>query len=654
MSDCVTTHLTHHLFFLVTRLSYIGPVRFYGCITCTRIGAPGSGHVTIPEGMAVKLWQRLGALMDPAASDSSKQFSLGNRGRQPNSERQGTERILREVKGETAAIGRRIEHLLAAQEQAREQERPKPLEEVSDLSAKLDENLERIRTLFRAPANKDLVIRELQIATQPPLKAAIVFLEGMAKNETINNNILGPLMLYAHLDHHLQPAPPQLPALRDPLRVVTERLLPTNQAAAKYLMHEITSAILYGDTAILIDGCNAAVVCETKGFPLRSVSEPKQEQAVRGAHDAFNESFRINVALVRKRLKDPRLVTEIIEAGEVTRTYVGITYLDGIAAPKLVEEVKRRVGGLKLDYVGEAGILEQMIEDRPYSLFPQALVTERPDRVAGYLSEGTVAIFADNSPAALVVPVTWWALMQTSEDYHLRWPIGIFLRWLRLAAIAIALTAGAIYIAAVNYHHEMIPTELMLSIAASREQVPFPAALELLTMEFAFELVKEAGTRIPSIIGPTIGIVGGLILGQAAVQAKLFSPIVVIITAIAGLAASAVPNYATAFSLRILRFIFIAFAMVLGLYGLAAVAFGLMVYLSGLRSFGVPYLSPLAPRRPPIPDAVNRPGIMNMEMRPAHLRPVDQRRQQDPSRVWDQPAGAKKKDQPEPPDGRGG
>lgn len=579
--------------------------------------------------------QRLGALMDPAAAEPSEVFSLGDRGEQPAAERQGTSRVLREVKTETAALGRRIESFLAARSEAEARESPKPLERVGDLSPRVDENLERLRVLFRAPVNRDLIVREIQIGTHPPLRCALVYLEGMTNRDTIHTAILTPLMLYTHLDHHLEKPPEQQAPADDPVQVVLKRLLPSNQADPKYLMKDLVQGILYGDTALFIEGAEAAILCETKGFPLRSVSEPKQEQAVRGAHDGFNESFRTNVALVRKRLKHPRFVTEVVQAGEVTNTYVGICYLDGIAAPKLVAEVKRRVEKLQIDYVGEAGILEQMIEDRPFSLFPQTLATERPDRVAGYLSEGAVALFVDNSPVALVVPVTWWGLLQTAEDYHLRWPVGTFLRWVRMFGIILSVSFGAFYVAAVNYHHEMIPTELMLSIAASREQVPFPAAVELLAMEFAFELVKEAGSRIPSIIGPTVGIVGGLILGQAAVAAKLFSPIVVIITAITGLAASAVPNYATGFGLRILRFAFIGLATLLGLYGLALGAFLLVVHLAGLRSFGVPYLSPVAPRRRPVPDALVRPPLFQMEFRPRHLRPQDQRRQQEPARAWD-------------------
>lgn len=580
----------------------------------------------------MNLRKRLGAILDPAAAEPGRTFSLGDRGEQPAAEHQGTARTLREIKAETAALGRRIEDLLAA----RAGDDPAGGGAVGDLSPVLAENLARLRTLFRAPENKDLIIREFRAGTHPPLRCALVYLEGMTKRDTIHDAILTPLMLYAHLDHHL--AEPQGGGRApgpDPVQVVLNRLLPSNQAEAKYLLQDLVQGILYGDAALFLDGARAGILCETKGFPLRAVSEPRQEQAVRGAHDAFNESFRTNIALVRRRCRDPRFVTQVLTVGEVTHTFVGVCYLDGIANPKLVAEVKRRIESLRVDYIGEAGILEQLIEERPYSLFPQTLVTERPDRVAGFLAEGAVAIFADNSPAALVVPITWWALLHTAEDYHLRVPVGSFLRWLRLVGIIMSVTAGAFYVAAVNFHHEMIPTELMLSMAASREQVPFPAAVELLLMEFTFELVKEAGTRIPSVIGPTIGIVGGLILGQAAVSAKLVSPMVVIIVAITGLAASAVPNYATAFGLRILRFGFIVLAMVLGLYGLAAATFLLVVHLSGLRSFGVPYLSPLAPRRPPAPDAVNRAPLFQMEFRPRHLRPVDQRRQAEPARTWD-------------------
>lgn len=636
----------------------------------------------------MKLWERLAALLDPSATEPAATFTLSDRGRQPPEEVQETQRRLREVGQATGALGTRVERYLDALAQARASapagnRATRSLENIGDLSPSLNENLERLRQLFRAPDNADLIIREIQVATHPPLRAAVIFLEGMSNKEIINTHILQPLMLLAHLDHHLtgpltapittgqtEPQESQAGAgegnpdpagdprqargpYRRPLDLILQRLLPGNQAEVKPDMKGVVEGILYGDTAIFVDGSDRAIVMETKGFPVRSVSTPQQELAIRGPLDAFTEAFRVNIALIRKRVKDPRLVTEMLTAGQLSKTYSAVMYVDGVANPKLVKEVKRRIESLRVDYVGESGILEQLVEDRPFSLFPQSLATERPDRAAAYLTEGHVVVLVDNSPFALVVPVTFWSQLQTSEDYYVRWPFGTLLRWLRFGALAVAILAGGLYVAAVNYHQEMLPTELMLSIAARREVVPMPAGVELLFMEGAFELIREAGIRIPSVIGPTIGIVGALILGQALVAAQIASPVVIIITALSGLASFAIPNYSTAWGFRALRFIFIFLALALGLCGIAVGLFAVLLHLASLRSFGVPYLSPVAPQVRSAPDVFGRGPIFDMEFRPRTVRPVDSRRQAAVSRPWDPntPRGLKTEEGPERPQG---
>lgn len=619
-------------------------------------------------------WERLAALLDPAATEPPAAFTLGDRGVQPPEELEETRRRLREVQQTAEALRTRVDRYLAALEQSGGGPGEKGAEAyqgIGDLSPSLAENLERLRQRFRAPDNADLIIREIQVATRPPVRAAVVFLEGMAEKAVINSHILQPLMLLAHLDHHLQgpgdppadsfpakgaargreggagrspraPGPGAEAGAGDsgggtdcPLQAILQRLLPGNQAEVKPALDSVIDGLLYGDTAIFVDGCDRAITVETKGFPVRSVSTPQQEMVTRGPLDAFTEAFRVNIGLIRRRIKDPRLVTEILQVGSLSRTYVAILYVDGVVNPKLVREVKRRVSSLKVDYVGSSGVLEQLVEDRPLSLFPQTLSTERPDRAAAYLAEGHVVALADNSPFALVLPATFWSQLQTSEDYYIRWPFGSVLRWLRFGALVTAVLTGGLYIAAANYHHDMIPTELLLFIAARREQVPLPAGLELLFMEVAFELIREAGTRIPSVIGPTIGIVGALIMGQALVEAQLASPVVIIITALSGLASFAIPNYSTAFGLRTLRFAFIILALVLGIYGIAVGLFGVVLHLAGLRSFGVPYLSPLAPRVRHAPDVTQRGPLFDMEFRPRSIRPVDSRRQAPVARPWD-------------------
>ncbi|MFO7173809.1 MAG: spore germination protein [Bacillota bacterium] len=626
--------------------------------------------------MAVAWWERLAALLDPAATEPPAAFTLGDRGEQPPEELEETRRRLREVQETARALGTRVDRYLAALGQSGGSPGEKGAEAyqgIGDLSPSLAENLERLKQRFRAPDNADLIIREIQVATRPPVRAAVVFLEGMAEKGVINSHILEPLMLLAHLDHHLEgpgdPSPTADPGRASapmtgegagkpsgggpkagqppgggngaggppdsPLQAILERLLPGNQTEVKPALDSVIDSLLYGDTAIFVDGCTRAITVETKGFPVRSVSTPQQEMVTRGPLDAFTESFRMNIGLVRRRIRDPRLVTEILQVGTLGRTYVAVLYVDGVVNPKLVKEVKRRIASLRVDYVGSSGALEQLVEDRPLSLFPQTLSTERPDRVAAYLAEGHVAALMDNSPFALVLPATFWSQLQTSEDYDVRWPFGSVLRWLRFAALATAVLTGGLYIAAVNFHHDMIPTELMLFIAARREQVPLPAGLELLFMEIAFELIREAGVRIPSVIGPTIGIVGALIMGQALVSAQLASPVVIIITALSGLASFAIPNYSTSFGLRTLRFAFIALALALGIYGIAVGLFAVGLHLAGLRSFGVPYLSPLAPRVRHAPDVAQRGPLYDMEFRPRSIRPVDSRRQAPVARPWD-------------------
>jgi spore germination protein KA len=307
------------------------------------------------------------------------------------------------------------------------------------------------------------------------------------------------------------------------------------------------------------------------------------------------------------------------------------------------------VEAIDVDVVNGSGPLEQYIEDSPASMLPGALTTERPDRTASYLSEGNVALLADNSPYALIVPVTFWSLLQTAEDYYLRFPFGAFIRYIRLIALLITVLVPALYIAVVNYHHEMIPTELMLFIASSRENVPMPALVELILMDLTFELIREAGTRIPNVIGPTVGLVASLVLGQAAVEAKLISPLMVLIVAVTGLASFAIPHYVTSYGVRAWRFFVLAGAAVLGFYGMAAAVFLMVLYVSGLRSFGVPFLTPVAPMRANTADAITRRPLYKMEMRPSYARPLDKQRQEEVVRSWDPMAP-----EPESSDSKGG
>lgn len=571
----------------------------------------------------MNLWQRLKSWLDPTAALSKDTFTLEGQGQPPASAEQGAQ-MAADAHIHTSALLTRLDRLAQAAGQGEQ-----ALEQVGDLSTNLDENLRHFKALFREPRNKDFISREITIATEPPIRAVLLYMEGLCDKQIINGNIMEPLMLLSHdLRLHSEPGP-------NALDLVEQRLLTGHQVSRKYDFASLAEAMLAGDTVILVEGAAVGLTVETKDPPTRSVSEPKAEQVIWGPHDAFTESWRVNVALVRRRLKDPRLVTEVLTVGTVSRTYVGMMYIDTIAPPMLVDEVKRRIAAVQVDVVTGSGMLQPYIDDHPRSLLPTTMITERPDRAAAYLSEGHVVLFVDTSPHAIICPTTFWSLMQTAEDYYLRWPFGTILRYIRIGALVMALVLPSFYIAMVNYHPEMIPTELMLFLAQSREPVPMPAVVELLVMEGAFELIREAGARIPGVIGPTVGLVASVVLGQAAVEARIVSPIMIVLVAVTGLASLALPNYLAGWGIRTLRFLLLMATTVLGFLGLAAGILLLVVYAASLRSFGIAYLTPVVAYQGKAADVLHTPPLYQQEERPGFLHPFNRRRQREIVRTWD-------------------
>ncbi|MDD4238375.1 MAG: spore germination protein [Desulfotomaculaceae bacterium] len=493
------------------------------------------------------------------------------------------------------------------------------------IRASLNQNKNIISNLYGLPENKDLVIREFVIGTDPEINCFAVFIDGLT-DKAIQDLLFQALMLFAE-----RPLPKEKGGL---VYLVREHLLPGNQVAVKNLFSDVLTAVNMGDTAIFLEGSTKALLIETKGWEHRGVERPQSEQIVRGPQEAFNETLRANTALIRKIIRDERLTTEMLTMGDRTRTIVAIMYLRDLANPDLVAEVKRRLDSIKTDYIADSGILSQFIEDNPYNLNPTILTTERPDRVASQLVEGRVAIIVDGSPFVLVVPTTLYEQLHTGEESYIRWQYGSYLRYLRALAFLVSFLAPGAYLAIVLFHHEMIPTELLLAIAGNREKVPFPSLIEVLLMEISFELIREAGIRLPGVIGGTIGIVGALILGQAAVQANIVSPILIILVAITGLASFAIPDYSLSFALRIYRFIYIALGVTMGFFGIAIGIFAQMVLTANLKSFGVPYLSPVGPRTVGGVDVVYRMPVFFHEKRPDYINPQDITRQPRVSRGW--------------------
>ncbi|MCX3305748.1 spore germination protein [Bacillus sp. NEAU-CP5] len=355
---------------------------------------------------------------------------------------------------------------------------------------------------------------------------------------------------------------------------------------------EAVISILRGKCAVFINGLDSVYILSTGKREKRSVNEPTSEKVVRGPKTAFIEDSDTNVAMIRQRTNHPKLKTKKVPIGENKLKYATIMYIDDKADPSVVSDVVKRLSEVKMDDIQDSGTLEELIEDNKYSPFPQIQNTERPDKVSSALFNGRVAILVDNSPFALVVPASLGILMQSPDDYYERWISASLIRALRFTSIFITLFFSSIYIALVSFHQGLLPTTLAVTIAANRENVPFPPIIEAMVMEITIELLREAGLRLPSPLGQTIGLVGGVVIGQAAVEANIVSSIMVIVVSIVALASFTVPQYGMGLSFRVLRFISMFTAAAFGLYGMILFMLAIYTHLSRQRSFGSPYFSP--------------------------------------------------------------
>ncbi len=492
------------------------------------------------------------------------------------------------------------------------------------ISTSLEENQKKIEEIYQLPLNKDVVIRKFIISVQPEVKAILVFMDGLADKKVVNMAVLQPLML-------LQT---QQESDSDVVDFIIEQCLPSGQASRVGSFQEVQQGINTGDAVLFFDGISEAVTVETKGAEHRGVDRPATEQSVRGSQNAFTEVLRVNTALIRSMLHSSDLITEMIPVGKRGHSNCAIMYLKTIANEELVAEVRRRIKGINTDIIIDSGILEHFIVDFPNNPFPQTLSTERPDRVVVHLVEGRVAILVDGSPFGHIAPISLFTLMHSADDFSMHFYYSNFLRMIRWVGGLISMLLPALYLAISTFHQEAIPTELLLSITAARGQVPFPTIFEILLMELAFELIREGGLRIPGILGSTLGIVGAIILGQAAVSAKIVSPIMVIVIAVTGLASYSIPEYRLASAFRIFRLVFVFMALVMGLVGVACSFFIFTAILSSLKSFGMPYLAPIAPKTTSGGDVILRTPVHMQQRRPDELNTQDVIRQGDVSRKW--------------------
>ncbi|MBB3114460.1 spore germination protein KA [Paenibacillus phyllosphaerae] len=494
------------------------------------------------------------------------------------------------------------------------------------LCTELAINEEKLRDSFRACT--DIVFRS--VSSSP--KVLLIFADGLIDTRTLDEVVLLPI---------LNGTSNRLDGDAITAEIIQDQLLAIAQIQTVSTINEVTDGILKANIALLVAGENKAIIADLKGFEKRSVQEPAAEASVRGPRDGFTETLRINTSLIRRRIRSSRLKIESITIGRVSQTDIAIIYIEGIVSLTILEEVRRRIGRIQIDGVIESGYIEEFIEDVTWSPFPQIQNTERPDIVCASLLEGKVAIIVDNTPFALIAPMTFWTGLQAVEDYYERSIYTTFIRFVRYSLFNIALLLPSMYVALSTFHQQLIPMNLLISIANSREGVPFPTFVETLLMEFMFEGLREAGIRMPKAVGSAVSIVGALVIGQAAVQAGIVSAPVVIVVATTGIASFAIPRYNFGTAYRLLRFPMLIFAGILGLYGIIGGLFLMIVHLLGLRSFGVPYMSPVIPQIPQsLKDVFIRAPRWMMTERPsfagANKKRIPEGQQPNPTRRSEQ------------------
>lgn len=456
------------------------------------------------------------------------------------------------------------------------------------IDSALESNLAVIKqTTGNSP---DVIIRTLVFGKNPEKKIALVYVDGIVDNQSINDSLIEAILKKQELHEKVMQ--------QEDFETLAEDVLAIGNIKPVKKWNELFSSLMSGETIIFIDTVNGALSADTKGGERRSIDEPSTQVDIMGPKIGFTESIGTNAAMVRRIIKNPNLWIETFNIGKVTNTDVAVLYINGIANEKVIKEARKRLKTINTDGILDSGYIEVFIEDEAATPFPTMFRAERPDVVAANLLEGRIAIIVDGSPFVLIAPAVFVQFFQTADDYYFRSDIATALRFLRVLILLISLFAPALYIAATTFHHEMIPTKLLVVIAAQRETVPFPAFFEAVLMEVTFEILREAGVRLPKPVGTAVSIVGALVVGQAAVEAGIVSAAMVIIVAITGIANFATPNFAMAISLRLLRFIFMIAAATFGIYGIVLGGIMLFVHLTSLRSFGVPYMSPLAPLIP--------------------------------------------------------
>ena len=489
------------------------------------------------------------------------------------------------------------------------------------------ESVRLLRQAAHAVESEDVVLREFQVFG---LAAALLYVDGLSDGETVQRFLLEPL---------LSAAPPKDDTPLD--TYLSQTVLPLASLSPTAQMSALLSRVFSGDTALIVDTMPGALVADAKGFVKRGVSEPVNESVVAGPHEGFTASLRDNTVLIRRLMRSPALICESAAVGDKIPARLCLMYLDGVARRENVEELRQRIAQCRVDYVSSIGMLEQLIEDDPMALLPQAAATERPDRAVSFLNEGQIVILMENAPQALAMPAGILHLFHAPDDTAMRWQYGTFLRLLRLTGMLISLLLPAVFIALTVFHPEGMSLSLFTSVVESQARVPLPLFPSTLIMLLFFSLINEAGTRVPGAMGASLSIVGGLILGQAVVEADLFSPLVLIVVALSGLGSYAAPSFPITVSIRIAQLLLLLSAGIGGYPGFALTLFCLAARVLGVTSLRQPFFAPVSPQRPANPDGALRLPVWRQRLRGAIANPFHMNRVTGAMRTWDHHKGEK-------------
>ncbi len=468
------------------------------------------------------------------------------------------------------------------------------------------ENLDTVlQSLAKAVGDHlPLKVKRIQIGQVVPLQAAVIYMDGLVKNDVISRDILAPLML--HVKEQVMPGENTATYLSDRYIAISGTLL-------KHDIEKTADGLKAGKSAVLLEGSAEIILLDTEGGEFRSITEPLSETSLRGSREGFVENLDTNLAMLKREIKDSALAIEHFTLGRRSRTDLALVYISNIVDPDIVNSVREKINAIDVDSVMGTGTVEQYIEDSTYTIFPQVIYSERPDRVASRLLEGKIAVLLQGTPFAFTIPALFVEFFHTIEDYYERTVTANAIRLLRLLSLFFVTSLPSIYLTFIKYNAELIPIDFVVPIVQSRTGIPLTPFLEILVVEILVEILREGGLRLPSKIAQTISIVGGIIISDAAVQAKVVSPSTLLIVGITTISSFVIPGQEMSFTIRILRFPMLVLSNMMGIFGIATGYILLMVHLLSLRSFGVPYLTFY---RGDLKDTLFRAPLWQMNRRP--------------------------------------